>query len=587
MLKPRQQKMRYFDVYKRKIDAGDIIVNKWIKLAIKRVDRFRRIYTFKQDEADRYIDFIENECSKTKGEEGKLKLALPQKVWIEVAFGFYSTDYYTVTDSETMREKKVLDTRRLTNEVPLLISRGSGKTTIAAAVGQAMQIIDGELGADIQLLAYDKKQAGFLRDAAVDMRSSKDSVIRKLWEADQLHSAREGVIFRPTNSRMSVVASNYDALDGSNCQLSIFDEVHTYSQDFIKVATDGSRKKRRNWMAWYPTTNGTKRGATFDIYLKKWQDWLSEEEKLGPYQKSSNDHIMPWLYMLDDKMEVYNPKVWQKAIPLLGITTSIETIKQEIEDAKNDPVAQNEIMAKTFNLPQQSYMSYFTTEEIRAAKEGFDPEVFEGTDYRNARVIIGIDLSDIGDICSVSFMNVSEDGETLRFMNRKFLPRARVESLPRAQSDQYLKWSATGDLNLHDHDYNDQKMIFQDIVATVQKHKLMPVAIAYDPWNGDELVRLLTEYYGDIAFPIRQGMQTLSVPLKAYKAKMVAGKIKFNDPVSEWCHGNVVVVQDNNANIKPDKDKHREKIDVMASQLDAWVHFFNNRDALMPYFTNE
>lgn len=580
-------KMTNFDEYKQKIEKGEIIANKWVKLALKRVERYKRIYTFRQEEADRYIDFIQNECSKTKGESGKLKLALPQRVWIEVAFGFYSTDYYTITDLDTMQESKALETRRLTNEVPLLISRGSGKTTIAAAVGQAMQIIDGELGADIQLLAYDKTQAGFLRDAAVNMRSVRSSVIRKLWDADLLHSSREGIVFRPTNSKMSVVASNYEALDGSNCQLSIFDEVHTYSTDFIKVATDGSRKKRKNWMAWYPTTNGTKRGATFDTYLEKWQKWLLEEEKLGPYEKSSNDHITPWLYMLDDKSEVKDTKMWQKAIPLLGITTSVETILQEIEDAKNDPIAQNEIMAKTFNLPQQSHMAYFSTEEIRAAKDGFDPEMLQGTDYRNARVIIGIDLSDVNDICSVSFMTVSPDGETLSYINRKYLPRSRVETLTHDQMAQYTSWASTGDLNLHSLDYNDQKMIFKDILDTVREHKMMPVAIAYDPWNGDELVRLLTERFGEITHPIRQGMRTLSVPLKAYKAKMIAGKVKFKDPVSEWCHGNVIVVQDNNANIKPDKKASKNKIDVMASQLDAFVYFFNHKDELMPYFSKD
>ena len=585
MLIKTTQTMKYFDVYKYKIDSGEIEANKWIKLAIKRVSRFKRIYKFRQEEADRYIDFIENECSKTKGDAGRLKLALPQKVWLEVAFGFYSKDYYTVTDLDTLEEKQVLEVRRLINEVPLVLSRGSGKTTVAAAVGTSMQIIDGEQGADIQLLAYDKKQAGYLSQASSDMKSVKGSVINKLWRTDLLHSSRDGIIFRPTMSRMSVVASNYEALDGSNCQLSIFDEVHTYDEDFIKVATDGSRKKRKNWMAWYPTTNGTKRGGTFDLYFKKWTEWLLEEETLGETERSSNDHISPWIYMLDDKAEIYDETKWQKAIPLLGITTSIETIRQEILDAKNDPVAQNEIMAKTFNLPQQNFMAYFSTEEIRAAKEDFNKELFIGDDYRSARCIMGIDLSDVNDICSISFMVVSPDGEVISFINRKYLPRVRVEALHKDQHDQYLAWSAQDEIVLHDHDYNDQKFIFQDLAAFISKNKLLPVAIGYDPWNGDELVRLLTERYGDITTPIRQGSQTLSVPLKMYKAKIKAGKVKFNDPVSEWCHGNTIIIQDNNANIKPDKAKSKNKIDVMASQLDAWTIFTMKRDELMPYFT--
>lgn len=74
--------MRYFDQYAKLIADGKIAVCQEVKLSIERVERYKREYTFKQHEADKRIDFIENECSNTKGASGKLKLALPQKVWL-------------------------------------------------------------------------------------------------------------------------------------------------------------------------------------------------------------------------------------------------------------------------------------------------------------------------------------------------------------------------------------------------------------------------------------------------------------------------------------------------------------------------
>ena len=74
--------MRYFDQYCQLIDAGRIVVGVEVKMAIERVKRFKQQYIFKQEEADKRINFIENECSNTKGLNGKLKLALPQKVWL-------------------------------------------------------------------------------------------------------------------------------------------------------------------------------------------------------------------------------------------------------------------------------------------------------------------------------------------------------------------------------------------------------------------------------------------------------------------------------------------------------------------------
>lgn len=74
--------MRYFDQYARLIVDGKIAVCQEVKLSIERVERYKREYIFKQEEADKRINFIENECSNTKGLNGKLKLALPQKVWL-------------------------------------------------------------------------------------------------------------------------------------------------------------------------------------------------------------------------------------------------------------------------------------------------------------------------------------------------------------------------------------------------------------------------------------------------------------------------------------------------------------------------
>ena len=74
--------MRYFDQYARLIADGKISVCQEVKLSIERVERYKREYIFKQEEADKRINFIENECSNTKGLNGKLKLALPQKVWL-------------------------------------------------------------------------------------------------------------------------------------------------------------------------------------------------------------------------------------------------------------------------------------------------------------------------------------------------------------------------------------------------------------------------------------------------------------------------------------------------------------------------
>ena len=566
--------MKYFDRYVKLIEAGKVPICYEVGLAIKRVQRFKEQYTFKQNEADKRIKFIENECSQTKGQSGNLKLALPQKVWLEVAWGFYYDAKVTKTNPETLEEYQTTEERRLINEVPIIVPRGTGKTTLGSAIGEVGQIIDDEYGADIQLLAYNREQAGYLFNASRAMLSNENSLLYLLREANVLRSTKQGILYEDTNSLMSIKTSDYDSLDGTNSHYNIFDEVHTYDEDFIKIVNDGSRKKRKNWITWYISTNGTKRERVFDKYYSQWVEILEG--------KRENDHIMPWLYKLDSVDEVQQPNMWMKAMPLLGITTEKETIMAEIEDAKGDPSKQAELMAKTFNLPVNNYLSFFTNEECKGNIEEFEADRFVGNEERNARCVLGLDLSDVNDICSASFMTV--DGDKRMFMNRKYMPRNRIENLPREQREKYLAWEQQGHLIIHELDYNDQEYIFNDLRQFMTERNILPLAVGYDKWNAREIVRLFNDYYGDICVIVEQTVKNLSNHLKVYKSKAKVGKIIFDDPVSTWNHMNVVVKIDGNGNIFPNKEKAKNKIDVFASQLDAYIVFEMKKDDLQYYF---
>ena len=574
-------KMRYFDRYKKLVENGEIKANRYIKLAIKRVERYKTQYKFYQRRANKRIKFIEKECCNTKGSTDLLKLALPQKVWLEVAWGFYEDVEVVKKDPDTMKDYTVIEERRLINQIPLVISRGNGKTTLGSAVGEAMQIIDGENGADIQLLAYDNNQANILYNASRAMTDNRSSLLYLLKRQDLLTSTKQGMLFKPTNSLMRVKTSDYNSLDGTNAHCNIFDEVHTYDDDFIKVVNDGSSKKRKNWQTWYLTTNGTKREKVFDKYFNFWVDILNGD--------SENDHIMPWIYCLDEHEEIYKPHLWQKAIPMLGLidTLTVAGIQQEIEDAKNDPVAQAEIMAKTFNLPVNNYLAYFTNKECAGNKEQFDKRLFKGTKANNALAVVGVDLSDVNDICSITFMVVK--GEERYFFSKKYMPRIRIDELPKEQRDKYNEWEQKGYLHIHELDYNDQHYVFEDIQQFMEENHILPVAVGYDKWGAvgggvPEIIKLFSDFYGDIAFGISQTVKGLSNGLKIYKAKTKAGKIIFDDPIATWCHMNVRVKTDANGNVFPNKQRAKDKIDVFASHLDAFICYENEKENLSVYF---
>lgn len=567
-------KPRFFYQYKKLIDDKKVPACKELLQGLERVEYLLTKYNFYQAEADRRINFIENECSNTKGINSLLKLSLPQKVWLEIAWGFYYDKEIEKMDPATLETYTTTERRRLIHQVPIVVARGTGKTTLGSAIANVGQIIDGEHGADIQLLAYTREQANYLYDASRTMNNYPGSILNLLKQTEQLRSTKTGMLYEPTNSRMQIKTSDYETLDGTNAHYSIFDEVHTYDEDFIKVVNDGSSRKRKNWITWYLTTNGTKRDKVFDKYYNIWLRVLNGEIE--------NDTIMPWIYKLDDLREIEDPATWQKAMPNLGITTEISAIKEDLELAKNDPVQQAEIAAKTFNIPMNNFYSYFTNEECGGHAEEFNAGLFKGSNAKYSYCILGLDLSDVKDICSCSFL--FPQGDKRYFIAKKYLPRNTFNELPANVKDQYTAWEAEGFINIHDLEYNDQEYIFHDLRAYMINNKITPLVVGYDKWNSAEIRRLFNDYYGDICLNIPQTVKGLSQYLKIYKQKIKNGNIIFNDPVMKWNHANVRVRIDANGNVFPNKQKAADKIDVFASNLDAFIAYEKKREDLIYYY---
>jgi phage terminase large subunit-like protein len=566
--------MRHFDAYAELVESGGIAAGKLAKLAIKRVQRYKTQYTFKQSEADRRIAFIEAETCQTKGGAAPLKLALPQKAWLETVWGFYHDVAVARTDPTTMREYEAVEERRLINECAIIVARGSGKTTLAAAIAFVGLLVDGEHGADVQLLAYDREQAGYIFNANRAMLRNDSGLIGLLRRQEMLKSTKRGILYEPTNSLLSIKTSDYESLDGTNAHYNVFDEVHTYDEDFIQVVNDGSSRKRKNWITWYLSTCGTKRGKIFDKYMESWEGVLRGE--------IDNDSIMPFIYKIDAVEEARSPAMWPKAMPMLGIITGKEAVAKDIEMSKDDPAKQAELLAKTFNWPVDNYLAFFSNEECLGNRRAFNPMRFQGDALRRARCVVGLDLSDVNDICAAAVM--IPDGDVMQFKLLSFVPRSTVGKLAKEQRDQYLEWESRGYLRVHEMDFNDPAYIFGEIQSFMEGNMAYPVAVGYDRWGAAPIKREFENYYGDITHPVEQTVKGLSPHLKVYKSKLAAGKIAFDDPLATWCHANVKVRIDGNGNIFPNKAKASAKIDVFAAMLDAYACYENNKADLAGYF---
>ena len=106
--------------------------------------------------------------------------------------------------------------------------------------------------------------------------------------------------------------------------------------------------------------------------------------------------------------------------------------------------------------------------------------------------------------------------------------------------------------------------------------------IGYDPWHIDEslLRKFRNEFGQESMIPVRQGVKTLSNPMKDMRADMGKHLIVHDDnPIDKWNLANMEVTVDINGNIQPVKGlDQRNRIDGGMALIDGYIVLKNKYD---------
>lgn len=542
--------MKYTDEYIKQIEDGKIIVNHWIWKQLQRMKNFEDKYIYKPEEVEIVIRFLENLPNPHAVNEN-LKLFLPQKVWLESAFAFW---YY---DDEVGEEL------RLTRENLWQISRGSGKTTISAGISLYGVTSDGEPTSECYCMGTTNDQAGQLFRTAMNMMSKSETL------EQHLHKGAGNIIqYKPNNSFLRILTNDYGTMDGLNHHFGVFDEPHAYTEDSIKVFNDGGFRKRKNPMTFYISTNGVVRGLVYDKLVHRAKKILSGQ--------AIDDQFSAFIYELDSIEEVHNEEMWQKAIPLLGDLITKKVIRRDIINAQDQPDDQVELLTKTFGLSMNSYHSFLSDEVCKGNRELMNHKLFEGPDDDFQSVILGLDMSQVNDLCSVAIMipTMYEDQVQFQFKTLKFIPRQGFDRLPKKWKAKYEEWESQGLLIIHDQAYNKPKYLFETYIRDyLDSNRLIPVAMGYDPYQASDIISEFEDNYGIEAYRIPQNVKNLSTPMKESRSLLNAKLWVFDDEVTTWNYRNLVAKTDANKNVYPNKKEANEKIDEYISTLLAYIAF--------------
>ena len=128
----------YIQEYYYRIQTGEVVVGKWIKLLYEKITAGLRdgLFYFDAKKANRAIEFVENFCHHCEGRSDLITLELWQKAAVSVMFG--------IVDEDGLR---------VFREVFLVMGRKNGKSLLASAIIAYVKYLDGEYGAKIYCLA--------------------------------------------------------------------------------------------------------------------------------------------------------------------------------------------------------------------------------------------------------------------------------------------------------------------------------------------------------------------------------------------------------------------------------------------------
>lgn len=193
-----------------------------------------------------------------------------------------------------------------------------------------------------------------------------------------------------------------------------------------------------------------------------------------------NDSLFSLIYTLDEGDDYTDEKVWVKSNPNLDITVTSKYLKDRILQCKSNPALEVDVKTKNFNMYVQSAESWLPDNLIYDAMEQVNLN-----DYKGEQCYLGVDLSSVGDLTSISLMfppNEFREKNPDKFVF-KAIPYVPGEAiLDCANRDFYKRCIDAGHLRETKSKAVDYRFILKDLLNITQN--VMVIKASYDKWNS-------------------------------------------------------------------------------------------------------
>lgn len=538
------------------VQAGTVPAGRYVRLAVRRhledlEHAEQRGYVFSPPHAELACDWIETRLRHSKGEWAGRRFELsPSQAFINwVLLGW----------------RRKADMLRRFNRAYVTCARKWGKSTWASTLSLLLGTYDepNEPGAEIYLVATKEQQVMDTTFRECMRMAEQSEGLRARVQQFQKAIVVHGNDKWQPNSFIKPIGSDSATSDGYNTHGAILDELHAWrprhQELYDKMTTAGG--SRRQELIAIITTAGNDESDLWkrldDFYVKildgvETGDIVSDNHFAFIARLDSEDDI----FAIDPDSSEFDTMI-AKANPNYPMTPKKLYIRQQWNEAKDDPIERQKFLRFHGNVAVESYTKPITSVEWQQA---------ERTVSMTGRCFGGFDLGQIEDFSAWAIVSKTDD-DKYELIARTYTCAGRPKALRTAQ---VADWIRRGYLIEHPGDTVDLTQVKSDIVTASSKYRVEQWAFdrSYAGYMALELERDLGE---DALQKFLQTPAMYNEPIRRMFKAIREGSMHVHDnPCTRWQAGNLRVTPNMRGELRPDKGSREYKIDAIVAALMAF-----------------
>jgi phage terminase large subunit-like protein len=432
------------------------------------------------------------------------------------------------------------------------IPRKNGKSTLAAGIGLYLLVADGEPGAEVYSAATKRDQAKLTHSEAKRMVKSSRALSRKV------RVYLNNLSIDRTNSKYEPLGADADSLDGLNPSGIICDELHAWKSRDLWDVLDTARGAREQPLTLAITTAGSNPDTIcgeIHSFSKQVLDGTAED-----------DSHFAFICTIDEGDDWTDPKTWAKANPNLGVSISVQYLKEQLPKAKASIAAGNAFKRLYLNIWTRTVDGWLDMDAWNVC----GATTFTREELRGKDCFGGLDLASTNDIAAfvLVFPWGLERGKPVwRCLAFFWVPAGGHTNRERRLREILAPWATAGFIKETDGDEIDFGVIESDIIALASEFNMLD--LAYDPFNATKTSQNL-QAEGITVTKFMQNITNYNEPSQLLESTVSEGRFHHgNNPVLRWMASNTASITDGRGYIMPSRKKSLNKIDGIPATVMA------------------